>query len=490
MAWGTKELGLTKKELDRYSVSRALQVLANPHSEHVRKLAGFELDLSEQVKKRDNRETGGIFIPQEVLDHEYRLNRNLPRAGTIMTDQVLRGMPPSTHLQKRAVLTSGTAATAGNLVDTELKSVITVLVENTLALQNIPSYTVMGSPVHFPRQTGRAQAIWGTEGVAGLDFANAEFSSVTAQGTLNALTSRHFAVLTIGGVKYLAFEDPTPADDELLLGLKVGSKVDVFSTTGTKVQSYRVEGAYDQTSDRDRIQINSDAVTTGLADGTQYRLTVTAESNPMYDRVSFSEKHLKCLVPITRTLLIQAQDDPDDLIRFDLAIGFSKAMDSALFYGRGSSHSTPEPQGVKGATDVINQTYAAGTEHADILNMMAEVGVNNIPMNNIKFFTSWRYCHNMKVAQKLGQYSEVPILEDMMIEGVPVEVSSQIVGTNAQKAEAFYANWNEGAMVFWQDLEIQIDPYSQLDAGIVRFIGTIICDHNIKRPKAFARHGA
>ena len=490
MAWGIQKLGLTKKELNRYSMARALLVLANPLSAHARKVAGFELDLSEQVKNRDNRETDGILIPQEVLDHEYRLNRNLPRAGTIMTDQVLRGMPPVSHLQKRAALTAGTAATAGNLVDTELHSVITVLVENTLALQNVPSYTVMGDPVYFPRQTGRPIATWGTEGVKGRDFANAEFSNVTGQTALNGLSGRHFALLTIGGVKYLAFEDPTAADAALLNDLKIGNKVEVYSTAGVRLQTYTIGGAFDASNNRNRIQVNSNATASGLADGTQYRLSATHESNPTYDRVSFAAKHLKCNVPITRTLLIQAQDDPDDLIRFDVAIGYSKALDSAMFYGLGSSNDPKQPQGVKGTTDIVQKTYAAGSEHEDILDFMAEVGVNNIPTNNIKFFTSWRYCHNMKVAQKLGLYSEVPIIEDGMIEEVPVEVSSQIVGTTGQRAEAFYADWNESALVFWQDLEINIDPYSKLDQGIVQFIGTMICDFNVTRPKAFARHGA
>ena len=80
--------------------------------------------------------------------------------------------------------------------------------------------------------------------------------------------------------------------------------------------------------------------------------------------------------------------------------------------------------------------------------------------------------------------------KDGTIDGVPVEVTSQIVGTNAQKAEAFLADWQEGALVFWQDLEVEIEPYSQLDKGIVRFISNLICDFNVTRPKAFGRLGA
>ena len=128
MAWGLKDkqLGLTRKERDRYSLARALAVLVSPMSQSARKEAGFELDLSEQVCKRDNKETGGIIIPQEILDHGYRTDKPIPRGGTIMTDQVIRGMPPPSHVAKRAVslpkrmeifkratLTAGTAGDGG-----------------------------------------------------------------------------------------------------------------------------------------------------------------------------------------------------------------------------------------------------------------------------------------------------------------------------------------------------------------------------------------
>ena len=44
----------------------------------------------------------------------------------------------------------------------------------------------------------------------------------------------------------------------------------------------------------------TEAGTGTLTDGTDYDLKAvsTAESNPTYDRVSFSAKHLKCLVPL------------------------------------------------------------------------------------------------------------------------------------------------------------------------------------------------
>ena len=489
-----KDLGLSKADLNRYSVQKALFAVAEPNSSSARKAAEFEFDLSEQIQKRDGRDTSGIIIPQEVLDHGIRVNRNLPNAGTIMTRQVVFGDSPSSHIQKRAPLTSSQSEAAGVLVDTDLHSVTGVLVENTLALQEVPTYNVLGDPVIFPRKIGSVTAIWGHEAEEGIDFANAEFSSVTAQGPLNSLSSRHFAVINANSNKFLAFEDPTAEDDMILNGLKPGNVVKVYTTTGTLVQTYTITGNYDKSSDRDRIRINSDANTTGLNDGTSYRITRTSESNPTYDSVSFSACHLKCLVPISRTLLLQAQQDPDDLIRFDLAIGNAKALDTALFYGTGvtaDANIADQPDGIKGTSGIANKVYGTlESHHQDILDFMAEVGVQNVPLSNTKFLASWRWAHDMKVAQKLNKFSGKTVLEkDGTVEGVPVEVSSQIVGTNTQIAEAFYADYSDSALVVWQDLEIMIDPYTLADRGIVRFISNLIVDFNITRPAAFGRHG-
>ena len=503
MAWGLKEkeLGLTRKQLRQYSITRALNVLANPMSLSLRKEAGFELDLSDQICKRDNRETEGVLIPQEVLDFGYRTNRPMPRSMHIMTDQMIRGAPPPSHMQKRIALTAGTPATAGHLVDTELRSVIDVLVENTLALQNVPSYTVMGDPVYFPRQIGRVQASWGTEGVGpivpgidSVDLAISEFSNAATQTAVNNLSGAKWALATISSVKYLAFKTIDTADVTILKGLEIGREVEIYASGGdTVVTKFVIDGAYDDTNDR--IQVTDAADASSLADGTEYDLKtgavapVTAESNPAFDRVSFSAKHLKCLVPITRTLLLQANENADDIIRGDLAIGNAKALDTALFYGTGEANN--QLQGIKDTANIVNVTWDANNIYDKVLDTWAQIGVQNVPSRNLKWITSWRFCHDCKRAQKMHNYSHKPVIgKDGTIDGVPVEVTSQIVGTNAQTAEGFMADWLESALVLWQDLEVEVEPYTQLDRGIVRFISTMILDFNVTRPAAFGRLGA
>ena len=372
MAWGVKALGLTQREKDNYSFLKIISAIAAPQSPFARKQAGFELDLSEQICKRDNRETVGAIVPQEILDNPYRARR--PLGGPIITNTVLFGRPSRNHSQRAMI--AGTAASGGYLIDSELRSLITVLVENTLALQNVPAYTVMGDSVDFPGQDSKVTPEWKAE--------------------------------------------------------------------------------------------------TGAAN----------EDNPTFIEVSFTAKRLTVKSHVSRTVLIQSSPDLEAFVRNDIAIGIAKALDSAMLYG-----ATDGPGGVKATTNIESVTWTAANVYKNILTLISDVGVNNIPTRNLKWFSSWRFAHDCKRAQQLNDHSEKRVLMNGMIDGIPVEVSSQIVGTTGVKAEAFLADWNEAALVLWQDLELEIDPYTLLDTNQVRFVGQMLLDFNVLRPGAFGRIG-
>ena len=379
-SWGVKELGLTQKQKDNYSFTRVMSAIAHPQSPSARKEAGFELDLSHEVCKRDNRETPGVIIPQEIMDNPYRSER--PIGGSIMTDQVLFGTrkgKPGRRYSTRTMI-AGTDASGGYLVDDQIRSLITVLVENTLALQNVPAYTVQGDSVDFPGQDAKVTPAWATE--------------------------------------------------------------------------------------------------TGAA----------TESNPTFTQVSFSAKRLTSRTEVSRTVLIQSSTDLEAMVRNDIAIGLAKALDTAMFYGLGTT-SSADPTGVNETTGIETVTWTAANVYQKVLQLWSDIGVNNVPTRNLKWFGSWRFAHDCKRAQKLNDYSEKPVLMDGMIDSVPVEVSSQIVGTTAVSQEAFLADWNEAALTLWQDLEIEVDPYTKLHQNTVRLVGCMLLDFNVLRPAAFGRIG-
>lgn len=102
-----------------------------------------------------------------------------------------------------------------------------------------------------------------------------EFSDETTQAGVTALTGVdvRWALIDVAGIAYLAFKNITTPDENILDGLAVGRHIEVYASGGSAVlKTYTVEGSYDTTNDR--IQVNADAETTTLTNGTDYDLKV------------------------------------------------------------------------------------------------------------------------------------------------------------------------------------------------------------------------
>ena len=478
----TKELGLTERQVNQYSVNRAILSLYNPSGVK----AGFERDLSKQICERDNRDTQGIIIPSEILNHRYA--RYMPKSGHILTDQLVRGIPPrNNQTMARAArgertMVWGTNTAGGYLVDEELRTLIEVLVENTLALQNVPVLNVEGAPVNIPGQTTRVAPKWFREDP--ISFGEMQFDEATTQTAVDALTGTTTltALITVSSVKYLAFHALSDDDKAKLARLEIGNPITVGDN------SYTVGAAYDATNER--IQVNSDAVSTGLTDGTAYAVDApnsVDETVLTFSNIAFNPKYLKVMVKLSRTLRLLSDTDTEMFTRNDIAIGFSKAMDTSILFGTGSNN---QPLGVKNTTGINSITWDSTEAYEQVVNAFALIGERNIPTNNLKWLASWYFPNEMRTLKRLGAQTRKPIMgPDGTVVGVPVEVTSQIPGTASELTEAYLGNWMESALTLWQDLEIEIDPHTLLHQGIDRIIGCLVMDFNVLRPKAFTRLG-
>lgn len=473
----TKELGLGEKELNRYSVLNAAKSLYDPSGTP----AKFERDLSEQICKRDNKESKGIIIPQEILDHRYA--SYLPKSGHILTDQLIRGNPPPNNqrrAQQRSMVWSTNTA-GGYLVDEELRSLIEVLVENTLALQNVPVINVEGAPINIPGQSNRVAPHWRREDP--ISFGEMQFDDATTQAAVNALTGTTtlVALITVSSVKYWAFHALSDSDKLKLARLEVG---DAFSVGDNK---YTIGAVYDSTNER--IQVEAAAVSTGLTDGDSYAVdsdNAVSETALTFTNIQFEPKYLKVLVNLSRTLRLLSSTDTEMFTRNDIAIGFSKAMDTSLIYGTGANN---QPTGIKNTTGINSLTWDATMAYKQVINARRLIAETNIPSNNLKWIASWFFPQELKTQKRFPQQGRPVMDENGMVAGAPTEVTSQVTGTSSVLMEGYLGNWSESVITLWQDLEIEIDPYTRLHQGIDRIIANCVMDFNVLRPKAFCRLG-
>lgn len=130
----TADIGMTDKEVRRFSVVRALHALANPGNAAARNAAAFEFEASAAAAKAMSREAQGIMLPYDVL-----------RASDLI---------------------KATASKGGNVVATELLSGSFIdLLRHNMVLSKLGVVNLAGlvGDIAIPKQTGAATAYWVAE---------------------------------------------------------------------------------------------------------------------------------------------------------------------------------------------------------------------------------------------------------------------------------------------------------------------------------------
>lgn len=145
------DIGMSEREVQRFSFLRVLNALANPGDPKARAAAAFEFEASDAVSRVLGKSAQGCFVPNEVLQGGKR------------------------------DLTVGTATAGGHTVATNLlASSFIDLLRNRLVLANAGATMLTGlsGNVAIPRQTGGATAYWVAESGAPTESAQA-FDQVT-----------------------------------------------------------------------------------------------------------------------------------------------------------------------------------------------------------------------------------------------------------------------------------------------------------------------
>lgn len=133
-------LGMTDKEVRRYSFMNALRVLANPEDKAAREAAAFEIECSRAAAEAYGKSPKGLIVPNDVL-----------------ADSRAFGTGSS------ASATGGGAAVATNLL---AGSFIDILRKKAWVMGRARSLAGLVGNVDIPKQTSTTQAYWVGEGGA------------------------------------------------------------------------------------------------------------------------------------------------------------------------------------------------------------------------------------------------------------------------------------------------------------------------------------
>lgn len=131
------ELGMSDKEVKKFSFMRAIRFLADPSNAETRKEAAFEIECSRAAQKAYDKEAKGILVPADVLGRAF-------------------------------TTTTPSGATGANIIATELESgsFIEMLRKKTWVMQRARQLAGLVGNVDVPRQKQGNTAYWVGEGNA------------------------------------------------------------------------------------------------------------------------------------------------------------------------------------------------------------------------------------------------------------------------------------------------------------------------------------
>ncbi|MYF97787.1 phage major capsid protein [Candidatus Poribacteria bacterium] len=479
-------LGLSERNLEAYSLTRAMRALAFPDNSEYQKDAAFEKDLSSEAQKIEKRDVSGILIPDDIASH-----RAIPM-----------GLPDS----ERALL-AGTPTAGGYTVDDELQSIIDIFLELNWASENVTVLSGLQGNVQIPGQDERAVAefvgetgaateseasflqktltprqcrtylritkqllvqshesiemflrrdlsraiakrvdevlLYGigtnaaVDAIAAYDFDVATYVTYTDTATWEAQTGKKWTLASIAGQNYILFKGLVAADTTALGSIGAGRQITI-SESGSVVLTVGVSGEFDSTG----MQLPIGTYTAAsLSDSTDYVLQAVE-----LDAVTANHE----------------------------AIGISETAGIHAVTYDGSTVAKREATLIEAVLDCEERLARNNVPGANSSAMIHQGGM-------VKVLMSPRIRRYMKNVKFFGDYTDEPLLsrDDMLLGEYPAYRS-----TNVKHDDFFFCDWKDAALGLWTGIELLENPYSEDKEGIIRITAENMVDVAVYRPNS------
>lgn len=212
--------------------------------------------------------------------------------------------------------------------------------------------------------------------------------------------------------------------------------------------------------------------------------TAAAERTPTFDQVDLIPKTVGAWVKITRRLMLQSSIDIEALVRRDLALQLTLAIDRACIDGTGASG---EPRGILN-TSGIGSVASSATLWDDMVDLETEVAQDNADVGDLAYATNAKVVGLMKKSIKGGTGSGRFVMEGPDVNGYAVRRSNQFpsdLGAGSDNLVIF-GNWADLMVGLWGALDINVDPFTESTAGNTRITALQEADCAVRHPESFA----
>ena len=203
-----------------------------------------------------------------------------------------------------------------------------------------------------------------------------------------------------------------------------------------------------------------------------------SDGSGSFTNVTLSPKRLTAYVPITLQMLAQDSLDVEAKIREDIIKAVQDKLEATILgYAAGT---TTQPAGI-----FYGATLDEITTYSDLCDFEASVEENNV-------YGSMHYIVTPKAKAALrgmikGTNNTGMVWENREIDGIPAEVTTNLVCENANKNGILYGDFSNLAIGAWDNVQLDVVRDSaSLKNGCVTLIINAFFDAKVLRSEAFA----
>jgi len=209
------------------------------------------------------------------------------------------------------------------------------------------------------------------------------------------------------------------------------------------------------------------------------------ESNPTFDTIGLSPKHVGALSSLSRQLIQQSNPAIEQLVRDDFVQVVSAAVDKALIHGTAVAK---QPVGILAAANVQVGTLAT-LSWANLLGLLEKLALVNASPNAALIHpkVATKLASTLKDATVGAEY----LLNAGRVAGIPAHVTNQLEAKTGtpDKGRMILGDFTQLVIGEWGATEILANPYAPTyyEAGAVQLRILHTMDAAVRNPQAFVK---
>ena len=206
-----------------------------------------------------------------------------------------------------------------------------------------------------------------------------------------------------------------------------------------------------------------------------------SQQGPDFGIIPLSPKTVANYGAITRRTLLQSSLAIEQIVREDLIAGIALAIDTAGFYGTGTSG---QPTGIKNTSGInlVDFATSGAPTFKELVDMETLIAQGNADVESMAYVINPTTRGYAKVTRRLSTSTDSNTIWEPgnTINGYQVGVSNQITS-----GDVFFGNFSDAVLGLWSGLELILDPYTNSKQGRINIVTMQDVDIAVRRGQSF-----